>query len=101
DGSKQAEKAFKRAVYIAVRNQAVLNLVSIVDNRSFGMVEAYDKHSAKRAITEMNELLEKYKTEAEAAGVITVQKFVEFGVAKSVIPGELAERTGADLIICG
>lgn len=101
DGSKQAEKAFKRAVYIAVRNQAVLNLVSIVDNRSFGLVEAYDKHSAKRAITEMNELLEKYKTEAEAAGVITVQKFVEFGVAKSVIPGELAERTGADLIICG
>ena len=101
DGSQQAEKAFNKAVYIAVRNQAVLNLASIVDNRSFGMVEAYDKHSAKRAITEMGELLEKYKTEAEAAGVGTVHVIVEFGVAKSSLPRSLAERTNADLIICG
>lgn len=101
DGSQQAEKAFNKAVYIAVRNQAVLNLVSIVDNRSFGMVEAYDQNSAKRTIAEMGELMEKYKTKAEAAGVETVNVIVEFGVAKSVIPGEVAERTGADLIICG
>lgn len=101
DGSKQAEKAFNKAVYIAVRNQAVLNLVSIVDNRSFGMVEAYDQNSAKLAIAEMGELMDKYKTKAEAAGVETVNAIVEFGVAKSVIPGEIAERTGADLIICG
>jgi len=101
DGSKQAEKAFKKAVYIAVRNQAVLNLASIVDNRSFGMVEAYDKHSAKRAITEMNELLEKYKKDAEAAGVQTVNIIVEFGVTKEKISRELVNRTGADLIVCG
>lgn len=101
DGSEQAQKAFSKAVYIAVRNQAVLNLASIVDNRSFGMVEAYDKHSAKRAIAEMGDLLEKYKAEAEAAGVTTVNTIVEFGVAKSVIPRDLVERTHADLIICG
>ncbi|WP_372869685.1 universal stress protein, partial [Planomicrobium okeanokoites] len=49
DGSRQAEWAYKKAVDIALRNNAVLNLVNIIDNRSFGMVEAYDKNSAKRA----------------------------------------------------
>lgn len=101
DGSRQAEWAYKKAVGIALRNNAVLNLVNIIDNRSFGMVEAYDKNSAKRAKIEARDLLEKHKQEAEAAGVKTVNVIVEYGVVKSVIPKEIAERTGADLIICG
>lgn len=101
DGSKQAELAYRKAVSIALRNQAVLNLVTIVDNRSFGMVEAYDKHSAKRAHIAARELLEKNKKEAESAGVETVHAIVEYGVIKEKIPREIAQRTGADLIICG
>lgn len=101
DGSKQAEWAFKKSVGVALRNQAVLNLVSIVDNRSFGMVEAYDKNSAKRAMINATELLEKYKKEAEEAGVEKVHTISEYGAVKSVIPREIAERTSADVIICG
>ncbi|PKH12066.1 universal stress protein [Planomicrobium sp. MB-3u-38] len=101
DGSRQAEWAYKKAMDIALRNNAVLNLVNIIDNRSFGMVEAYDKNSAKRAKIEARDLLAKHKQEAEAAGVETVNVIVEYGVTKSVIPKEIAERTGADLIICG
>lgn len=101
DGSKQADLAYRKSVSIALRNQAVLNLVNIVDNRSFGMVEAYDRQSAKRAHVAARELLDKYKKEAEGAGVETVNAIVEYGVAKQMIPRDLAEQTNADLIICG
>lgn len=101
DGSKQADLAYRKSVSIALRNQAVLNLVNIVDNRSFGMVEAYDRQSAKRAHVAARELLDKYKKEAEGAGVETVNAIVEYGVAKQMIPRDIAEQTNADLIICG
>uniref|UniRef100_UPI0035674FDA universal stress protein n=1 Tax=Planomicrobium okeanokoites TaxID=244 RepID=UPI0035674FDA len=61
----------------------------------------YDKNSAKRSKIEARDLLAKHKQEAEAAGGETVNVIVEYGVTKSVIPKEIAERTGADLIICG
>lgn len=101
DGSPQAELAYRKSVNIALRNQAVLNLVTIVDNRSFGMVEAYDRQSAKRAHLKARELLEKYKKKAEEAGVKTVNAIVKYGVAKQMIPRDIAEQTNADLIICG
>lgn len=101
DGSKQAEWAYKKSVGIALRNHAVLNLVNIVDNRSFGMVEAYDRNSAKRAHLAARELLEKYKKEAEDAGVEKVEMHLEYGVPKQMIPRDIAEKCGADLIICG
>lgn len=101
DGSKQSDWAYRKSVGIALRNHAVLNLVNIVDNRSFGMVEAYDRQSAKRAHMVARELLEKYKKEAESAGVETVNVHLEYGVPKQMIPREIAERSGADLIVCG
>lgn len=101
DGSKQAAWAYKKAVDIALRNQAVLNLVSIIDNRTFGMVETYDRNILKRLKIEARERLEKYKQEARDAGVETVNSIVEYGVPKSDIPRTIAKRIGADLIICG
>ncbi|MFD1031612.1 universal stress protein [Metaplanococcus flavidus] len=101
DGSKQAEWAFKKAVGIALRNHAVLNLVNIINNQSFGMIEAYDRNSVKKAKIIAREIMKKYKAEAEKAGVEEVNTFVEYGVPKQMIPREFAERTSADLIICG
>ncbi|WP_033541217.1 universal stress protein [Planococcus sp. CAU13] len=101
DGSKQAEWAFKKSVDIALRNHAVLNLVNVVYNRSFGMIEAYDRDHSKKAKIAAREILEKCKKEAEAAGVETVNTIIEYGVPKEKIPREIAERINADLIVCG
>ncbi|WP_203333467.1 universal stress protein [Planococcus beigongshangi] len=101
DGSKQAEWAFKKSVDIALRNHAALDLVNVVYNRTFGMIEAYDRDYSKKAKIAAREILEKYKKEAEAAGVETVETIIEYGVPKEKIPREIAGRTGADLIICG
>ncbi|AQQ52803.1 universal stress protein [Planococcus lenghuensis] len=101
DGSKEAEWAFKKSVGIAKRNNATLNLVNIIDTRSFAAIEAYDRSIAERAEKFADGLLGGYKKEAEAAGVTDVNILVAYGSPKTVIPREIAPKVEADLIVCG
>ena len=68
DGSKESEWAFKKSVAIAGRNNATLNLVNIIDTRSYAAVEAYDRSIAERAQSFATELLEEYRLKALATG---------------------------------
>ncbi|MCW1928520.1 universal stress protein [Bhargavaea beijingensis] len=101
DGSKEAEWAFKKSVGIAKRNHATLNLVNIIDTRSFAAVEAYDRSIAERAQKFADGLLADYKKEAESAGVKDVNVIVEYGSPKTMIPRDISKKVEADLIICG
>lgn len=101
DGSKEAEWAFQKSVGIAIRNQATINLVNIIDTRSYSSVEAYDRSIAERAEKFALELLEGYKSEAKAAGVQNVNILVEYGSPKVLIPKELPKKHEIDLIVCG
>ncbi|PAQ16597.1 universal stress protein [Bacillus sp. FJAT-42315] len=101
DGSKEAEWCFKKSIEIAKRNEATLNLVHVIDTRSFAAIEAYDRSIAERASKYGNDLLEEYKTEADKAGVKTVNTFVEYGSPKVIIPKDVAKKVEADLIVCG
>ncbi|REB06546.1 universal stress protein [Sporosarcina sp. BI001-red] len=101
DGSKESEWAFKKAVAIAKRNDANLNLVNIIDTRSYSAVEAYDRSIAERAQSYAVELLEGYKEQAVAAGLTHVNIIVEYGSPKTMIPREIPKKIEADLIICG
>lgn len=101
DGSKEAEWAFKKSVGIAKRNHATLNLVNIIDTRSFAAIEAYDRSIADRAQKFAEDLLGGYKKEANAAGVENVNILVDYGSPKTMISRELARKVTADLIICG
>lgn len=101
DGSKESELAFKKGAAAAVRNNATLHLAHIIDNRSFGSIEAYDRTIADRTMKNSEELLSKYKQEAEAAGVKNVNVIIEYGVPKVAIPKELAPKLNVDVIICG
>lgn len=101
DGSKESELAFKKGAAAAVRNNATLHLAHIIDNRSFGSIEAYDRTIADRTMKNSEELLAKYKQEAEAAGVKNVNVIIEYGVPKVAIPKELAPKLNVDVIICG
>lgn len=101
DGSKEAEWAFKKSVGIAKRNHATLNLVNIIDTRSFAAIEAYDRSIADRAQKFAEDLLGGYRKEAQAAGVEKVNILVDYGSPKTMISRELAGKVSADLIICG
>ncbi|MGN7387889.1 universal stress protein [Sporosarcina sp. SAFN-015] len=101
DGSKESEKAFKKAVAIAHRNGAALNLVNIVDTRSYSSVEAYDRSIAERTYKSAEEMLHNYKAEAVQAGVQAVNVIVDYGSPKKMIATDLPNKLNADLIICG
>ncbi|MDG5471063.1 universal stress protein [Jeotgalibacillus sp. ET6] len=101
DGSKEAEWAFKKSIDIARRNNATLNLLHVIDTRSFAVVEAYDRSVAKRAQSFAEEMLGEYKAEAERKGVTKINVFVEYGSPKVLVPKEFANKVEADLIICG
>lgn len=102
DGSKEAEYAFKKAIDVAKRNEdAKLNLVNVIDTRSFAAIEAYDRSIAERAQAFSEELLDGYKKQAEQAGVKNVNVIIEYGSPKTIITKELSKVVDADLIICG
>ncbi|HWL25330.1 MAG TPA: universal stress protein [Ureibacillus sp.] len=102
DGSKEAEYAFKKAVDVAKRNgDAKLNLVNVIDTRSFAAIEAYDRTITERAQSFSDELLNGYKKQAEEAGVKNVNVVIEYGSPKAIITKELSKVVEADLIVCG
>lgn len=102
DGSKEAEYALKKAIEIAQRNEETkLNLVNVIDTRSFAAIEAYDRSIAERAQKFSEELLEGYKKQAVDAGVKNVNIIIEYGSPKSIITKDLSNLVDADLIVCG
>ncbi|NSL51290.1 universal stress protein [Calidifontibacillus erzurumensis] len=101
DGSKESERAFKKAVSIAKANNAKLMITHVIDTRSFATVEAYDRTLAERAEEFATDLLESHKKEAEKEGVQNVETIVEYGSPKVRIAKEIAPKHNADLIVCG
>ena len=97
DFSEQSLKAYKRAVKVAIERGATLQLVNVVDTRSFGSVSAYDLKYAEKLKEENLIKIEKLKNEAEAAGVVNVETVVETGSPKVV----LTELPDVGLIVCG
>ncbi|MBC6975446.1 universal stress protein [Bacillus sp. Xin] len=101
DGSKEAEKAFKKAIQVAKRNNATLTIAHIVDVKAYSAVEAYSRAIAERANLFAEDLLEDYKKTAAEAGLEKVELVLEFGNPKSKISKEIAPKHKVDLIMCG
>lgn len=101
DGSEASEKAFKKSLSIAKRNDASLVLAHVVDSRTFATAEAYDRTLAERAEEYANELLDTYAQNAIDAGVKDLKKCIEYGSPKIKIAKEIAPTFNSDLIICG
>jgi nucleotide-binding universal stress UspA family protein len=101
DGSKEAEKAFKKAIQVAKRNEATLIITHIVDVKAYSAVEAYSRAIAERANLFAEDLLEDYKKTALEAGLPNVETALEFGNPKSKISKDVAPKHHVDLIVCG
>lgn len=101
DGSKAAEKAFKKAIEIAKRNDAELILAHVVDTRTFATAEAYDKSLSKRAENYAKDLLNEYVATAKDEGLEKVDLVIKYGSPKVAIAKEIAPENNADLIIVG
>ncbi len=101
DGSREAEWAFHKAIDIAKRNNSKLSIINVIDTRSFASVEAYDRTISQRANDFAQKLLDGYEALALDRGVQEVDKIIDYGSPKSIIPKKAVKKTGADLIACG
>ena len=101
DGSREAEWALKKAIEVCKRNDASLIIGHVIDTRNYPTMEAYDMTISQRAEEYANEILDKYKAEAEAAGIKEVVTEIEPGSPKVKITRAIGPKHEADLIICG
>ncbi len=101
DGSEAAEKAFKKSVSIAKRNNARLIIAHVIDSRTFATAEAYDRTLSERAEQYAKELLDTYIKNARNEGLTDLVRCIEYGSPKVKVPRDIAENFDADLIICG
>ncbi|TAA72568.1 universal stress protein [Planococcus salinarum] len=101
DGSKEAEWAFKKSIEIAKRNKGVLNLIHVVDTRSYTAMTKHIPDLDDAIFADGKRILEAYKEEAQAAGLSEVNIFVVPGLPKKVIAHDYANKLDTDLIICG
>ena len=76
---------FKKSVGIAGRNNATLNLVNIIDTRSYAAVEAYDRSIAERAQKFAEELLENTNIKQKRLVLNNVNVIVDYGSPKTMI----------------
>jgi nucleotide-binding universal stress UspA family protein len=101
DGSDEADLAFRKSVEIAKRNNAALNLIHVVDLRGYSNMTKRVPGSGDPIFDYGKELLDRYKKQAEAAGVSKVNTFIAPGPPKTVISREYAKQVKADLVVCG
>ena len=100
DGSKNAKRAFKRAVRIAHDNHAKLHLVNVIDTRSFENVSSIDESTVNELTDDAKTMLDKYQRIAEKRGIDTDYS-IEYGSPKTTISHQMTKRWHVDLIVMG
>lgn len=97
DFSEQSLKALDRASQLAKEYNALLQLVNVIDTKSFGAVSAYDLKYAEELKKENILKMEKLEKEALQTGAKEVESIVETGSPKGI----LTQLPQVDLIVCG
>ncbi|MDR2833163.1 MAG: universal stress protein [Streptococcaceae bacterium] len=101
DGSDAAEIAFKKAVNVAMRNEAKLLLAHVIDLRAFQSVASFDGILAEQAEELAKKTLDEYVDKANVAGLTNLDTVIEYGSPKAIIAKELPEKYEVDLIMLG
>ena len=101
DGSKTAEKAFRKAVDVAKLNGATLFIVHVIDTSSAKMFDMLYQNMYDLVHEHAKVLLEGYELFAQEAGLQSIEKIVVKGSPKAFLTKQLGEITNADLIVCG
>ncbi|WP_429966083.1 universal stress protein [Enterococcus sp. AZ072] len=101
DGSKQAEKAFKEAITIALANQASLFIAWIINEEDL----SNSAFSYSKILYEEKEMVEKEIAkkinEAQQAQVKEVTSVIEIGNPKEYLATIIPESQSIDLIVMG
>lgn len=101
DSSIQSKKAFERAVKVAIETKAKLTITHIVDVPTHSDYRTFNIDLLNSAKTTAQELLDKYKEEAIAAGIAEVTVILEAGSPKREIIKTIVPKILPDLIVVG
>ncbi|MBE9388752.1 universal stress protein [Vagococcus salmoninarum] len=101
DGSDESEKAFKKAVNVAKRNDANLVLAHIIDTRAFQSISSFDDELANQATTMAKQTLAELTTFAKNLGVEKITQVVKYGAPKTILAKDLPSEYQIDLIMVG
>lgn len=101
DGSKEADLAFSKAVAITKRNHATLEILHVIDTRSFQNVSSFDSAMVEQVSNDAKKKMEDYYNRAKKAGVNDVHYSIEFGSPKTIIAHDFPKKHHIDLIIVG
>lgn len=101
DGSKEADLAFSKAAAIAKRNHAKLEILHVIDTRSFQNVSSFDSAMVEQVSKDAKEKMQKYKDRAEKFGVEQVNYVIEYGSPKAIIAHDFPSKHDIDLIVVG
>ena len=101
DGSKNAELALKHAVALAVKNDASLYILSIIDENAI----SHSSFAFSKVLAEEKELVAKEMEEhvdyAISQGITSVKPIVEIGNPKEYISSSVPTEENVDLIVIG
>ncbi len=101
DGSKSAELALHKAIHVALRNQAQLFLVHVVDTRAIQSVTPFDSEVYEQLKLEAQKMLGEYEEQAHAAGLTEVHQVIEYGNPKTLLATDIPDEHEIDLIMVG
>ncbi|AEG40576.1 universal stress protein [Lactobacillus kefiranofaciens] len=101
DGSKEADLAFSKAVAIAKRNHATLEILHVIDTRSFQNVSSFDSAMVEQVSKDAEKRMKDYKARAVKAGVADAHYSIEFGSPKTIIGHDFPKKHNVDLIVVG
>jgi len=104
DGSEQAMQAFEKAVAVAKRNNAMVIVAHVIENRMYGSMtfSTVTADMVQEETDQAKRLLEEYKEYAvKELGYDQVQTVLEFGSPKVLMSVDLPETYNVDLIMVG
>ena len=101
DGSVESANAFDKAVAVAIRNDAELLLVNVIDLRAFQSISTYYTMVADDTKRGAEQLIADFADEARAAGVTRIKTIVEFGSPKVMMATTIPTEEQVDLVMIG
>ncbi|WP_127848767.1 universal stress protein [Lacticaseibacillus hulanensis] len=101
DRDDDAQKAFAYALRRAVRDDARLTIVSVLETSSFNIYESMSKGHIERERMELQHQISSYVQMAKDAGVEHVHSIIGEGDPDDVILEDVIPRVKPDLLIIG
>ncbi|WP_413376832.1 universal stress protein [Alkalihalobacillus sp. 1P02AB] len=103
DGSEQADHAFEEAVRIAKQVGGFLTIANVIPNMVYvnGALSSVPLSVNNKAMKQSEELVQRYKEKAEAAGITKVQIDISIGDPRDMLTGMVPREVKPDLMICG